>query len=313
MSQIQIKIKGKKEITVSAHYNSLSTYTQYHDDVKFAEGSNPLKDYLYTTSCGTWQDDRIKILSLPHKGKLFYLTNPSDPTPIYAECTVGQFMIVRDILDDKVLKFQGEGFTDNAFTGTYMTTFKFERYCGAVPSNIVVHLNLSMVDDLSTPFTISETLRSENQDNCGHSYVEFEVNGDVTNMPIKLKYNGAPSGASVDIVEIGTGIGSFRYANNNAPFLGEVQEKDGSFNVFSQSDLLLTNTGTTKFRLSVMSSDTIKLPNKQLAITSCTELEGMDSSSTFASVELLTQGEIPLPLSVMNSRTVYYSAGSVGN
>lgn len=147
MSNLKVKIKGRKNLTISANYNSLSTsYTQNKDDVKFGDGSNLFKDYLFTSSCGNWQDDKIILKALPDKGRLFYLTNPLDSVPVYADCFVGQAIIVRDILDNKVLKFQAEGSSDNQFTGTYITELKFERFCGNTSSNIMTYLTINMVD-----------------------------------------------------------------------------------------------------------------------------------------------------------------------
>ena len=74
------------------------------------------------------------------------------------------------------------------------------------------------------------------------------------------------------------------------------------------TEMMLTNTGTTKFRLTIMSSDTIRLPNNQFALTSCSEIEGMQSTSTFASVALLSEDSSTSGISIINSRTVYYSA-----
>lgn len=152
--------------------------------MKFGEGTNTLKDYLFTSNCVVWQDDQIKILSLPDKGKLFYLTNPNFPTPIYAECFLGQMIVVRDILDNKVLKFQAEGFTDNAFTGTYMTMFKFERFCGQTASNVVTHLSLSMVDDMTIPVEPSKLVIRDivfGNNNDGTTTYNLEVTGSTYN------------------------------------------------------------------------------------------------------------------------------------
>ena len=146
MSNIKVKIKGVKQITINRTYNSLAPYVQYRDDAKMADTTNAFTDYLSSSGCDP-NEDKVVIKTLPDKGKLFYLTNPAAPTPVYAEVTTGQSILVKDILINKVLKFQAEGFSNNAFSGTYMTAFKFERFCGTVSTNVIATVNLSMVDE----------------------------------------------------------------------------------------------------------------------------------------------------------------------
>lgn len=311
MSNIKVKIKGVKQITINGIYNSLAPYVQYKDDAKMADTTNAFTDYLSSSGCNP-NDDKIVIKQLPDKGSLFYLTNPAAPTPVYAVVTLGQSILVKDILINKVLKFQAEGLSDNAFTGTYMTTFKFERFCGIASNNIIASVNLSMVDDFQNPVQFVETLTEQNADSCSHSLIEFEVRGDLNNYPLWLDFSGSPSGAEVMLTKLGTGTGVFIDTETNMEFFGMTQPKDGEMNLFSKIDLLLTNTGTTKFRLTIMSSDTIRLPNNQLALTSCSEIEGMQSTSTFASVALLSEDSSTSGISIINNRTVYYSAGSGG-
>lgn len=174
MSILKVKIKGRRDLTVSANYNSLAQYTQNNDDAKFADVSNPFKDYLFTSSCGNWQDDKIVIKTLPDKGRLFFLTNPLDSVPVYSNCFVGQIIVVRDILDNKVLKFQAEGASDNQFTGTYLTKLKFERVCADTPSNIMTYLSINMVDlqQLESSIFVTDQVKDFNGNSTFKLHVE---------------------------------------------------------------------------------------------------------------------------------------------
>lgn len=146
MANIIFKYKGKNDLNLTREFNSTSAFVANKDDVKFNDTSNPFSDYLASSSCGSWTDDKIKILSLPHKGRLFYLTNPGGGTEVYADVTVGQEIVVRDMTDNKVLKFSAEGSSDGQYTGNYFTEFTFERYCGVIPSNVVSVVKLNMID-----------------------------------------------------------------------------------------------------------------------------------------------------------------------
>lgn len=146
MGEIIIKNKGFREILLNRNYNSAGTYSQFRDDVYFTINDNPFSDYLYQVTCGTWQNDKIKILTLPNKGRLYYLTNPNSGTPVYANVTIGQMILVRDMTDNKVLKFNAEGDSNNQFTGNYLTEFKIERFCGVNSNNIIASVKLNMVD-----------------------------------------------------------------------------------------------------------------------------------------------------------------------
>ena len=166
----------------------------------------------------------------------------------------------------------------------------------------------------NAPLTFVETLRQDNSDTCGQTLLEFEVTGNVNNYPFTLEYNGSPSGASVFINKLGTsGTGIFRLASDNTNFLVATQPKDGNFNLFSEKELLLTNTGTTKFRFIVQSSDTMRAPNNQIVLLRCDNIEGMTATSTFASAALLPLDPIPQTLSIDNNRTMYYQTALGGN
>lgn len=163
MANIIFKYKGKKDLNLTREFNSTPTFVANKDDVKFNDTSNPFSDYLASSSCGSWTDDKIKILSLPHKGRLFYLTNPGGGTAVYANVTVGQEIVVRDMTDNKVLKFSAEGSSDGQYTGNYFTEFTFERYCATTPSNVVSTVKLNMIDIQQAVSGIMITNKSVNQ------------------------------------------------------------------------------------------------------------------------------------------------------
>lgn len=146
MGELIIKNKGYTELYLTRNYNSSTTFNQLRDDAYFNVDSNPFSNYCYQVTCGIWQNDKIKILSLPDKGRLFYLTNPNVGTPVYANVTIGQMILVRDLIDNKVLKFNAEGDSNNQFTGNYLTEFKIERFCGLQSNNIIASVKLNMLD-----------------------------------------------------------------------------------------------------------------------------------------------------------------------
>lgn len=146
MGNFIFRNKGFKEIYLTRNYNSLATFNEFNDDAMFNDDVNPFSDYCFQVTCGIWQNDKIKILSLPDKGRLFYLTNPGVSVPVYANVTIGQMVLVRDMIDYKVLKFNAEGSTDEQFIGNYLTEFKIERFCGAQSNNIISTVKLNMID-----------------------------------------------------------------------------------------------------------------------------------------------------------------------
>lgn len=146
MGEFIIKNKGFKELYLNGSYNSNFLYRPFRDDAHFTEGSNDFYDYLYQSTCGIWQNDKIKILSLPDKGKLFYLTNPNGGAPVFSNVSIGQMFLVRDLIDNKILKFNAEGFFDSQFSGNYLTQFSIERFCGIQSSNIISTVKLNMID-----------------------------------------------------------------------------------------------------------------------------------------------------------------------
>lgn len=163
MANIIFKYKGKNDLNLTREFNSTPAFVANKDDVKFNDTSNPFSDYLASSNCGSWTDDKIKILSLPHKGRLFYLTNPGGGTAVYADVTVGQEIVVRDMTDNKVLKFSAEGSSDGQYTGNYFTEFTFERYCATTPSNVVSTVKLNMIDIQQAVSGIMITNKSVNQ------------------------------------------------------------------------------------------------------------------------------------------------------
>lgn len=146
MGEFIIKNKGFRELYLTRIYNSSGTYNQFRDDGFFNDDVNPFSDYMFQVTCGVWQNDKIKIISLPSKGRLYYLTNPNLGNPIYSNVTVGQMILVRDLIDNKVLKFNAEGDFNNQFFDNYLTEFKIERFCGADSNNIIASVKLNMID-----------------------------------------------------------------------------------------------------------------------------------------------------------------------
>lgn len=146
MGEIIVKNKGYKELYLTRNYNSQTTYNQYKDDAYFNDDANPFSDYMFQVTCGTWQNDKIKILSLPDKGRLFFLTNPNQGNLVYSNVIVGQLILVRDLIDNKILKFNAEGDSNNQFFGNYLTEFKIERFCGSDSNNIIASVKLNMID-----------------------------------------------------------------------------------------------------------------------------------------------------------------------
>lgn len=146
MGEFIIKNKGFKELYLTRNYNSQTVYNQNKDDAYFTSDTNPFSDYMFQVTCGTWQNDKIKILSLPDKGRLFYLTNPNVGNPVYSNVSVGQMFLVRDLVDNKILKFNAEGNSNNQYTGNYLTEFNIERFCGNDSNNIIATVKLNMID-----------------------------------------------------------------------------------------------------------------------------------------------------------------------
>lgn len=166
MGEIVIKNKGFKELYLTRNYNSQTTYNQYKDDAYFNDDVNAFSDYMFQVTCGTWQNDKIKILSLPDKGKLFYLTNPNQGNPVYSNITIGQMILVRDLIDNKILKFNAEGDFNNQFSGDYLTEFKIERFCGTESNNIISSVKLNMID---ANVSIKEKYRVFVPQTCDHN------------------------------------------------------------------------------------------------------------------------------------------------
>lgn len=146
MGILKFKNKGKKEIYLTRSYNSVPAFTQYKDDAHFNDDQNPFSDYCFQVTCGNWQNDKIKITSLPNKGKLFYQTNPALSNPVYAPVEIGQIILVRDLIDYRVLQFNAEGSYNSQFTGNYLTEFKIERFCGTESNGIIATVKLNMID-----------------------------------------------------------------------------------------------------------------------------------------------------------------------
>ena len=306
MAQIKISVKGKLEMTLTKNYNSLSVFMANKDDVGFNESGNPFYDYLLNSPCGSWTGDKIKILSLPYKGRLYYNSTPLS-APTYLNVAVGQEISVRDLIDYKVLRFSAEGSTDGQYTESYLTNFTFERYCISTSQNVTVKVNLNMIDDKIIPISFVETYRNENGGSfCAPSSIQFEVSGDLTNYPLKLKFNGSPSGATVTLTKLGSGTGIIRDVATSSEFFGTTQIKDGAFNTFSTIDLIITNTGITKFELTILTSDVVKKPSNILATMNCDDFGGGVAVTTVASASLSHTSPASTIFTIGNTRTMYY-------
>lgn len=218
MGEIIITNKGYKEIYLTRYYNTYPVFNLYKDDVGFNSSDNPFSDYCYSNTCSVWQNDKIKILSLPNKGKLFYLTNPGGISPIYANVYIGQMILVRDLIDNKVLKFNAEGSFDNEFTGNYLTVFNIERFCSANSNNIIAEIKLNLIEvrvnigeayPVSVPQSCTHTgtgptdydvwclgsidfsLSDSNKIGSPFGYIRMKIDGGNTEVKIN-KTNGSP-------------------------------------------------------------------------------------------------------------------------
>lgn len=307
MAQLKIIIKGKKDIYLTRNYNSLGTFEQNKDNIAFNDTVNDFSSWCLSSSCGNAAVDKVKILSLPSKGRLFYLTNPGNPNPVYANVTIGQEILVSDLVYNKVLKFSAEGSADNQFTENYVVPFTLERYCDSTGNNETVFVYLNMLDQMATPATFTETLRNDQSGFCLPSILEFEVSGDLTDYPVKIRCISSPSGANYSLVKLGTGTGIFNTATTQVEFIGDTQPKDGTSNKLSELDLLLTNSGTTKFRLTILSSDTAKNSMQRIVLLHCSAVEGDIEIVTSASIDLIPLDTIPQNLSIENMQNMYYS------
>lgn len=175
MGEFIIKNKGFKELYLTRNYNSTGVYSQFKDDAYFNADTNPFSDYCFQVTCGVWQDDKIKIISLPDKGRLYYLTNPNLGNPIYSNVFVGQMILVRDLIDNKVLRFNAEGDSNNQYTGNYLTEFKIERFCGLNSNNIIGSVKLNMIDTQVSIEEKYELYITQECENNGSSPTNYDV------------------------------------------------------------------------------------------------------------------------------------------
>lgn len=216
MAQIKISVKGKLEMTLTRNYNSLSVFTANKDDVGFNETGNDFYNYCITSPCGSWVGDKIKILSLPNKGRLYYNSTPLS-TPTYANVTVGQEIMVRDLIDYKVLRFSAEGSADGQFTESYLTNFTFERYCVSTAQNITVKVNLNMIDDklAVSNIYVTDVVRD-------NGTVFFTLH--VENEPFVgyLHHKGGGRNFNTEFAVISSTHGVNLYIPNETPFLVDV-------------------------------------------------------------------------------------------
>lgn len=143
MAYINIQSLGVNNMTLSRNYDAAQTYSLHRDHIMFNEGSNAFSDFCLNSPCGSFANDKIKFLTLPDKGFLFYNTNPTGVAN-YAPVTIGQEMLVKDLIDYKILKFNGEGSADGQYAINYLTSFKIERFCSGVSTNVITTVNLNM-------------------------------------------------------------------------------------------------------------------------------------------------------------------------
>lgn len=177
MAELKIKIKGRKDIYLTRNYNSFNPLPQNTDNVKFNDTVNDFSQWCLASSCDVPAKDKIKIVSLPDKGRLFYLLNPNQPSPTYADVTVGQEILISDLVYNKVLKFSAEGATNNQYTDNYTTIFQVERYCDTKVKNEQVFIHLNMIDEKIAP--LEPTLEISNviysPDNSGYTTFTLTV------------------------------------------------------------------------------------------------------------------------------------------
>ena len=143
MAYINIQALGVNNITLSRNYDAAQTYVLHRDHVLFNDGQNAFSDFCLNSPCGSFANDKIKFLTLPDKGFLFYNTNPTGVAN-YAPVTIGQEMLVKDLIDYKILKFNGEGSFDGQYAINYLTNFKIERFCSDLSTNVITTVNLNM-------------------------------------------------------------------------------------------------------------------------------------------------------------------------
>lgn len=145
MAEIKIQYKGSREVTLTNNYYPAESYLSNKNNINFNSIGNEFRDLLLNSTCGNLNDDNIKITQLPDKGRLFYLTNPNSTNPIYLNVYVGQIITVSALLNDNILRFNAEGSVNNEQTQSYLTNFKFERYCNLTSNNVIVTVNLNMI------------------------------------------------------------------------------------------------------------------------------------------------------------------------
>lgn len=145
MAILKFSNKGRKDIYLTKNYNSGSSWIVNKDNIRFNTSTNDFNNYILASTCGSLVNDKIKIKTLPDKGRLFYVTNPTDVIPVYSDVTVGQEITANDLINYNVLRFNAEGYVDNQNVTDYATAFTFERYCSTTASNIITHVNLNML------------------------------------------------------------------------------------------------------------------------------------------------------------------------
>lgn len=150
MAELNFKYKGQREFYLTRYFDPYSDFTPFKDDVGFMDENNPFSDFISSSTCGNWETDKIKFLSIPDKGFLFYLTNPQSTPAIYDHVQVGQEILTRNLIAYNVLGFNGEGLENNQYTENYLTEFSFERMCSGVSSDVIFTVKLNMITTNNT-------------------------------------------------------------------------------------------------------------------------------------------------------------------
>ena len=145
MAEIIINYKGGKGIVITNNYYPSEGFIQNKSTVNFNAPSSDFRNELLTSPCGDISIDKIKIISTPDKGRLFYVTNPGVLPNAYANVYVGQIISVSDLLNNNIMRFNAEGSVNDEEITTYITSFKFERYCALNSTNVITTVELNMI------------------------------------------------------------------------------------------------------------------------------------------------------------------------
>ncbi len=136
MATITMQNKNNTSYTLSKNYDSNVMYSNSVTDIKFNQDLNLLQEGL-----------QIRITQLPDKGVLY--CNPVNSVGIPV---VVNAIITPTQLSSNSLQFKAEGNSNNAFTGSYSTSFKYVVLNGSgvqVGDEVTVTINMTDVPTAS--------------------------------------------------------------------------------------------------------------------------------------------------------------------